>query len=176
MYRTSGSRGATDSSFRGGGIFMKFHSMTSSCFFNRGTTFSQTVTYKVLFATFPKMRTFQFEPRCRPNDQDRVKISSLIQTPQLVLCFEMLRGEMPTMPPWLYAWVDALGVHGLHVFASHSNQWRLIVLKSELHTLTTSYLQFWIRMQVDFAVTAARHLQEVRTRMSYLCIFNHRRS
>jgi len=31
----------------GGGaiIFMKFHSMTSSCLFNRGTTFSQTVTY-----------------------------------------------------------------------------------------------------------------------------------
>ena len=29
----------------GGGSFMKFHSMTSSCLFNRGTTFSQTVTY-----------------------------------------------------------------------------------------------------------------------------------
>jgi len=28
----------------GGEIFMKFHSMTSSCLFNRGTTFSQTVT------------------------------------------------------------------------------------------------------------------------------------
>jgi len=27
-----------------GAIFMKFHSMTSSCSFNRGTTFSQTVT------------------------------------------------------------------------------------------------------------------------------------
>ena len=39
------SRGATFSSFRGGAIFMKFHSMTSSCLFNRGTTFSQTVTY-----------------------------------------------------------------------------------------------------------------------------------
>ena len=26
-------------------IFIKFHSMTSSCFFNRGTTSSQTVTY-----------------------------------------------------------------------------------------------------------------------------------
>ena len=26
-------------------IFMKFHSMTSSCLFNRGTTFSRTVTY-----------------------------------------------------------------------------------------------------------------------------------
>jgi len=29
----------------GGAIFMKFHSMTSSCLFNRGTTLSQTVTY-----------------------------------------------------------------------------------------------------------------------------------
>jgi len=34
--------------------------MTSSCLFNRGTTFSQTVTDKVLFAAFPKIRTFQF--------------------------------------------------------------------------------------------------------------------
>jgi len=39
---------------------MKFISMTLSCLFNRGTTFSQTVTDKVLFGTFPKMRTFQF--------------------------------------------------------------------------------------------------------------------
>ena len=37
-------RGETRSSFRGA-IFMKLHSMTSSCLFNRGTTFSQTVTY-----------------------------------------------------------------------------------------------------------------------------------
>jgi len=29
----------------GGGIYTKFHSTTSSCLFNRGTTFSQTVTY-----------------------------------------------------------------------------------------------------------------------------------
>jgi len=29
----------------GGTIFMKFHSMTPSCLLNRGTTFSQTVTY-----------------------------------------------------------------------------------------------------------------------------------
>ena len=36
---------------------------------------------KVLFETFPKMRNFQFQSRCRPNDQDRVKISILIQTP-----------------------------------------------------------------------------------------------
>jgi len=46
--------------FGGGAIFMKFHSMTSSCLFNRGATCSQIVTDKVLFATFPKMRTFQF--------------------------------------------------------------------------------------------------------------------
>jgi len=39
---------------------MKIDSITSSCLFNRGTTFSQTVTDKVLLATFPKMRTFQF--------------------------------------------------------------------------------------------------------------------
>jgi len=38
-------RAATRSSFRGGEMFMKFHSMTSSCLFNRGTTFSQAVTY-----------------------------------------------------------------------------------------------------------------------------------
>ena len=37
-------RGATTSSFRGGG-FMQFHSMPSSCLFNHGTTFSQTVAY-----------------------------------------------------------------------------------------------------------------------------------
>ena len=41
-------------------IFMKFNSITASCLFNRGTTFSQTVTDKVLFAAFPKMRTLQF--------------------------------------------------------------------------------------------------------------------
>jgi len=39
---------------------MKFHSMTSSCLINRVTTFSQTVTDEILFAAFPKMRTFQF--------------------------------------------------------------------------------------------------------------------
>jgi len=39
---------------------MKFYSMTSSFVFNRGITFSQTVTDKFLFATFPKMRTFQY--------------------------------------------------------------------------------------------------------------------
>jgi len=33
-------RGATGSSFRGGGIFMNFHSMMSSCLFNCGTTIS----------------------------------------------------------------------------------------------------------------------------------------
>ena len=34
--------------FGGGAIFMKFHLMTSSCLFNRGTTFSQTVTYIII--------------------------------------------------------------------------------------------------------------------------------
>jgi len=34
--------------------------MTPSCLFNRDTTFEQTVTDKVLFATYPNMRTFQF--------------------------------------------------------------------------------------------------------------------
>jgi len=43
-----------------GGIFMKFHSMTSSCLFNRGTSFSQMVTYEVLFVAIPKMKSFQF--------------------------------------------------------------------------------------------------------------------
>jgi len=36
------SRAATSSSFRGGAIFMKFHSMMSSRLFNHGTNFSQT--------------------------------------------------------------------------------------------------------------------------------------
>jgi len=44
----------------GGAIFTKFYSITFSCLFNRGTTFSQTVTHKVFFAMFPKMKTFQF--------------------------------------------------------------------------------------------------------------------
>jgi len=39
---------ATSSSFRGGAIFMKFQSMTSSYLFNCGTTFSQAVTYVFL--------------------------------------------------------------------------------------------------------------------------------
>jgi len=42
------------------GVEIFFIVMTSPCFFNRGTTFSQTVTDEVLFATFPKMRTIQF--------------------------------------------------------------------------------------------------------------------
>jgi len=58
--------------FEKGAIFMKFHSMMSSCLFNRGTTFSQTVKDIVLFPTFPKIRSFEFYSRCRPNDQDRV--------------------------------------------------------------------------------------------------------
>ena len=45
--------------FGGGAIFMNFYSMTPSwCLLNRDTTFSQAVTDKVLFATFPKMITF----------------------------------------------------------------------------------------------------------------------
>jgi len=44
----------------GDASIMKFHSMTSLCLFNRSTTFSQTVTDNFLFATLPKMRTFQF--------------------------------------------------------------------------------------------------------------------
>jgi len=42
---TGPSRGAISSSFRVWAIFMKFHSMTLSCLFNRGTTFSHTVAY-----------------------------------------------------------------------------------------------------------------------------------
>jgi len=34
--------------------------MTLSRVFNRGRTFSQTITEKLFFAAFPKMRTFQF--------------------------------------------------------------------------------------------------------------------
>jgi len=52
-------RGAAALHF-GGLNFMKFHWMASSCLFNRGGTFSQTVTNNVLFATFQKMRTVQF--------------------------------------------------------------------------------------------------------------------
>jgi len=37
---------------------IKFHSVTPSCLFNRDTTLSQMVTDNVLFAKFPKMRTF----------------------------------------------------------------------------------------------------------------------
>ena len=57
FHSLSFTRGATSSSFRGAQFF---HSMTPSCLFNRDTTFSQAVTDKVLFATFPKMRTFLF--------------------------------------------------------------------------------------------------------------------
>ena len=39
--------------FGGGGSFMKFHSMTSSCLFNRGTSFSQTVTYNNNYVFLP---------------------------------------------------------------------------------------------------------------------------
>ena len=42
----------------GEAVFMNFHSMTSSFLFKCDTTFSQAVTDKVIFATFPKMSTF----------------------------------------------------------------------------------------------------------------------
>ena len=41
----------------GGAIFMIFHSMTSSCLFKRGTTFSQTVT-DMFLSQHLKMRTY----------------------------------------------------------------------------------------------------------------------
>jgi len=41
----------------GEAIFMKFHSMTSSCLFNRGTTFSQTVTYNNSVYFCPQTRS-----------------------------------------------------------------------------------------------------------------------
>jgi len=40
--------------------FENNHLKKPSCLFNHGTTFLQTVTDKVLFAAFPKKRTFQF--------------------------------------------------------------------------------------------------------------------
>jgi len=69
----------------GEGIFIKFHSLTSSCLFNRGTNFSQTVTGKLLFATFPKMRTFRFYQNADRTIGTEKKISSLIQTLDSVL-------------------------------------------------------------------------------------------
>jgi len=44
-YPVGYSHGRNQLFISGGAIFIKFHSMTSSCSFNRGTTFSQTVTY-----------------------------------------------------------------------------------------------------------------------------------
>jgi len=61
----------------GGAIFMKFHSMMSSCLFTRGTIFSQTVTDSSLRSIYEN-ENFSVLSRCRPNDQDRVQISSLI--------------------------------------------------------------------------------------------------
>jgi len=52
--------------FLGGSIFIEFHPMTLSRLFNRGTTFSQTVTERALFATFPIMRTFKFNQDADP--------------------------------------------------------------------------------------------------------------
>jgi len=47
IYRLSA--GAQPALLFGGAIFMKFHSMTSSCLFNRGISFSQTSTYNNVF-------------------------------------------------------------------------------------------------------------------------------
>jgi len=43
-----------------GGNFHELSLTTSSCLFNCGTNFSQTVTDEVLFAIFPKMRTYHY--------------------------------------------------------------------------------------------------------------------
>jgi len=45
LNRFSVQQGRNQLFISGGAIFMKFHSMTSSCLFNRSATFSQTVTY-----------------------------------------------------------------------------------------------------------------------------------
>ena len=45
----------------GGAVFMHFHSMTSSCLFNRGTTFSQTVTDMFLSQRFRKWELISFK-------------------------------------------------------------------------------------------------------------------
>jgi len=72
-------RGATSSSFRGGAIFMKFHSMTSSYLFNRGTNFSQTSKIKFSSQHFRKSELFSFNQY--PDGTIRTeKISSLIET------------------------------------------------------------------------------------------------
>ena len=47
------SPGAQPALHFGGAIFMNFHSMTSSCLFNCGTTFSQTVTYNNINVFLP---------------------------------------------------------------------------------------------------------------------------
>ena len=53
-------KGATCSPFRGGGVFNELSFDYTIALIQPGTTFSQTVTDKVLFATFPKMRIIQF--------------------------------------------------------------------------------------------------------------------
>ena len=53
-------RGATSSSFRGGAILMKFHSMTPSFLFNRGTNFPQTSQIKFSSQHFRKSELFSF--------------------------------------------------------------------------------------------------------------------
>jgi len=43
--------------FGEGAIFTKCHSMTSSCLFNHGTTFSQTITYNNIMYFCPQTRS-----------------------------------------------------------------------------------------------------------------------
>jgi len=59
-------------------IFMKFYLTTSSCLFNCGITFPQTVTDEVLFAAFPKIN-FSVLIMMQTDQWGQSKISSLIQ-------------------------------------------------------------------------------------------------
>jgi len=69
-------RGATSS--------MKFHSMTSSCLFNRGTNFSQMSQIKFSSQRFRKWELFSFNQYADRTIRAE-KISSLIQTLDSVL-------------------------------------------------------------------------------------------
>ena len=77
-------RGATSSSFRRGATFMKFHSMTSSCLFNRGTNFSQTSQIKFSSQHFQKSEFFTFNQYADQRIRTE-KIISLMQTLDSVL-------------------------------------------------------------------------------------------
>jgi len=69
MVQMKQSKGATSSSFRGGAIFMKFHSMTSSWLFNRDANFSQTVTESFLH-NISENENISVKSRYRPNNRD----------------------------------------------------------------------------------------------------------